>query len=79
MNLLSTEDVAKKSGISRVTLERWLAAGKVPAPNPIQVGRSVFRAWTKRDVERVKRHKARFYRTGRGRKKKDELRTDAPR
>lgn len=70
MDSLSTEDVAKKSGISRITLERWLAAGKVPAPKRIQIGRSVFRGWTRQDVERVKRYKAQFYRKGRGRKKK---------
>jgi len=70
MSPLSTDDVAKLSGISRVTLERWLAAGKVPMPGTLQLGRREFRNWTKKDIERVKHYKARFYRKGRGRKKK---------
>lgn len=66
---LSTLEVAQKVGISRVTLERWLARGKVPAPKMIHFGKSEFRDWTDRDVERVREYKAVHYRKGRGRKK----------
>ncbi len=72
MTPLSTEEVARSVGISRVTLERWLAGGKVPVPRPLYVGKNVFRNWTNRDIERVKRYKEKHYRQGRGRKRKDE-------
>ena len=67
---LSTLDVARKVGISRVTLERWLASGKLPAPKTIRFGKSEFRDWTDREVERVRKFKAANYRKGRGRKPK---------
>ncbi len=34
------------------------------------MGQKVFHFWTDRDIERVKRYKKKFYRKGRGRKKK---------
>jgi predicted site-specific integrase-resolvase len=66
---LSTLEVARKVGISRVTLERWLAGGKVPSPKTIRFGKNEFRDWTDQDVERVRKFKAAHYRKGRGRKK----------
>jgi len=65
---LSTEQVAKQVGISRVTLERWLAAGKLRRPKSIRYGRNEFRNWTAADVERVRKFKEENYRKGRGRK-----------
>jgi excisionase family DNA binding protein len=70
MSPLSTEEVALGVGISRVTLERWLASGKVPAPKKIRVGKSEFRNWTASEVERIRKYKQRNYRKGRGRKPK---------
>ncbi len=67
---LSTAEVAKLVGIHRVTLETWLTAGKVKLPRTVKVGAKTYRLWTERDVERVRKHKERFYRKGRGRKKK---------
>ena len=67
---LSTQDVARKAGISRVTLERWLASGTLSRPNTIRVGHRSFRDWTIRDVARVRKHKQENYRKGRGRKPK---------
>jgi excisionase family DNA binding protein len=66
---LSTLEVARKVGISRVTLERWLASKKVPAPKTIRFGKNEFRDWTDQDVERVRKYKDAHYRKGRGRKK----------
>jgi len=70
MTPLSTEEVAKSLGIGRGTLERWLREGKVPKPKPLRVGRKLFRLWTDRDIDRVKQYKEKFYRKGRGRKRK---------
>jgi len=72
MSALSTEDVARKVGISRVTLERWLARGKLRRPKNIRYGRNEFRNWTAADVERVRKYKQENYRKGRGRKPKSK-------
>jgi len=70
MTSLSTEQVAQKAGISRATLERWLASGKLQPPKTIRFGKSEFRDWTASDVERVRKFKQKHYRKGRGRKPK---------
>ena len=62
----STREVAEIVGISRSTLERWLAGGKVPMPKKILVGTRVSRIWTSRAIERVEQYKAKFYGKGRG-------------
>ena len=67
---LSTHEVARKVGINRVTLERWLSAGKLKAPKTIRFGKNEFRDWTVADVERVRKYKRDNYRKGRGRKPK---------
>ena len=67
---LSTEGVAKQVGVSRVTIERWLATGKLPRPKTVRYGKNEFRDWTIKDVERVKKFKQQNYRKGRGRKPK---------
>jgi predicted site-specific integrase-resolvase len=70
MRTYSTEDMARGLGIHRVTLQRWLSAGKVRASLSMPMrGRTLWR-WTDRDVERVRKFKAANYRKGRGRKKK---------
>jgi len=68
MTHLSTLDVAKQTGISRATLERWIADRKIPTPKMIRFGRDEFRQWTEKDVDRVRKYKKENYRKGRGRK-----------
>ena len=72
MSPRSTAEVAKLVGIGKMTLERWLAQGKVPMPKKIVVGARVSRIWTERDIERVQHYKEKQYRKGRGRKKKNK-------
>jgi excisionase family DNA binding protein len=72
MGPLSTREVCDLVRIHKATLERWLASGKLRPPQPIKIGGRVFRYWTQRDVERVRRFKEKFYRKGRGRKPKSE-------
>ena len=69
MNIYSTAAVAKAVGVHKVTLIRWLLDGKVREPQRVKNGGSA-RLWMDRDVERVKKYKAQFYRKGRGRKSK---------
>jgi predicted site-specific integrase-resolvase len=70
MKNLSTQHVIKRIGISRSTLERWLASGKLKKPKTVQFGKSEFRSWTAEDLERVQKYKSKNYRKGRGRKAK---------
>jgi len=51
----STPQVAKKLGLARRTLDRYLAANKIPAPEPTQVGEVRLRIWSDEDVERVRK------------------------
>ena len=59
-------------GIHIVTLERWIAAGKVKPSERVRVGSQTYRLWTTRDVEKVKKYKAAHYWEGRGVKKKSK-------
>ncbi len=70
MSPRSTAEIATAVGVAESTLERWLAERQVPMPKRIVVGVRVSRIWTSQDIERLKRYKAKFYRKGRGRKKK---------
>jgi predicted DNA-binding transcriptional regulator AlpA len=69
MKFLSTKQVARKVGIGRGTLERWLAGGKLQRPKAARIGLGTFRHWIEADVERVRKYKQENYRKGRGRKK----------
>lgn len=66
----STREVAELIGVHLATLEEWLGKGKVKAPKTVRVGARNFRIWTEKDIERLRKHKEKYYRKGRGRKKK---------
>jgi len=65
---LTTTATAAKVGLHLVTLQRWIAAGKVKAPKPTLIGAVGYRLWTAKDVERLQKIKNGIYRKGRGRK-----------
>ena len=67
---LTTAEAATKVGLHPVTLQRWIAAGKVKAPRPTLVGAVGYRLWTVRDIENLKKTKQQIHRKGRGRKPK---------
>jgi len=69
MSPFSTEQVAQRVGVNRVTLERWLSSGKVERPKTIHFGRAELRYWTAKDIKQIEKYKATHYRKGRGRKK----------
>lgn len=54
MTRFSTNQAAKKLGITGTSLERYIAAKKVPAPKPTKIGKWNVRAWTEEDIERVR-------------------------
>ena len=66
MKLFSTAEAAEIVDVNRVTLQRWLAQGKVQAPK-VRYG---VRLWTELDIGRVRRYKQENYCKGRGRKLK---------
>jgi excisionase family DNA binding protein len=67
---LTTSEAARVTGIHPVTLQRWIAAGKVKAPKPILFGAVGYRLWTAKDIKSLQKIKSATYRKGRGRKPK---------
>lgn len=53
----TTAQAAKLIGVSRQTLQAWIAAGDIKAPELIGVGNATLRLWTAKDVERAKKFK----------------------
>jgi predicted DNA-binding transcriptional regulator AlpA len=51
---ISTRQAAKRLGISFTSLDRYIAAKKVPAPKSTRIGKWNVRAWTEADIERVR-------------------------
>ncbi len=65
----NTQQAASAVGISTMTLQRWLAAGRVKGPKlRILNGRAV-RLWSKADLAGLRKLKQEIYCKGRGRKK----------
>jgi hypothetical protein len=69
MRTRSTAEVADEIGVSKLTLVRWLLAGKLKEPRRVKQGGIELRLWTETDVERARKYKATHYRKGRGRKR----------
>ena len=68
--MLTTSEAARRIGIHQVTLQRWIAAGKLKAPKPTLIGAVGYRLWSSKDVDALLKVKKAIYRKGRGRKKK---------
>jgi excisionase family DNA binding protein len=69
MRTYSTSEVAKRVGVDKKTLLRWLWAGKISEPKHHTNGGQDVRIWSDRDLLSVRRFKEAKYRKGRGRKK----------
>jgi excisionase family DNA binding protein len=50
----STREAAKKLGVTLLTIQRYIAAKKIPCPPVRKLGGGKFRVWTDRDLERVR-------------------------
>jgi predicted site-specific integrase-resolvase len=67
---LNTAGAAKKIGITRNTLQRWIREGQVKAPKAILRNGRAVRLWSDADIKRLAEVKENTYRKGRGRKPK---------
>jgi len=55
MDKYSTRSAAKELGIAFMSLMRYIKAKKIPAPPSVKVGGSMVRAWTKEEIEQVRK------------------------
>jgi predicted site-specific integrase-resolvase len=53
--MLTSEQVAKKLGLTGVTLSRYISAGKIAPPKTASSGERTVYFWTEEDVERVRK------------------------
>lgn len=68
--LCTTVQATVKVGISRATLQAWIATGKFIPPEPTLVGARAKRLWTKSDLARLHKTKEKIYWKGQGRPRK---------
>jgi predicted DNA-binding transcriptional regulator AlpA len=55
MKRFSTNEAARKLGISPASLSRYINSGKLPAPNIIRVGTASLHVWTEQQIEHVRK------------------------
>jgi excisionase family DNA binding protein len=53
----TTGQAAKQIGVSRQTLQAWIAAGQIEAPEPIGAAKATLRLWTKAEIEKARSFK----------------------
>jgi excisionase family DNA binding protein len=68
----STGDAAKAVGITRATLQAWIASGKIEAPKAQDFGKVRVRLWSESDVAQLRRAKEKLYMKDLGRPKKKQ-------
>jgi hypothetical protein len=66
----TTKEAVAAAGISRVTLQRWLRAGKIKNPPKPVVGKDgrAVRLWSAADIAALRKLKKGIYRQGQGRR-----------
>ena len=67
--LYTTGQAAAAVGITRATVQAWIAAKKIRPPKATVLGNVTVRMWSKADVQELRQAKEKLYRKGRGRKK----------
>ncbi len=70
MKSCTTEEAAEAVGISRATLQAWIASGQIKAPAVRLIEGKAVRLWNNDDLADLESVKASIYRKGRGRKPK---------
>ena len=72
LRLYTTKQAAAAVGITRATLQAWIAAKNIRPPKVTVVGDVTARMWSKSDVAILRLAKQKHYRKGRGRKAKSK-------
>lgn len=67
----STGEAAKKVGITRATLQAWIANGKITPPAAQDLGKIRVRLWSESAVAQLRRDKHRLYKKEMGRPSKN--------
>ncbi len=70
--LYTTKEAAAVVGITRATVQAWIAAKKIRPPKVTVVGKVTARMWRKSDIAKLQLTKQEIYRKGRGRKAKSK-------
>lgn len=70
VKVYTTVQATMDVGISRATLQAWIAARKFIPPKPTLVGARAKRLWTKSDLARLRSTKEKIYWKGQGRPRK---------
>ena len=52
--MYSTNQAAKKLGVTTATLSRYISARKIPAPKMVSSGGMTIHLWTDEDINRVR-------------------------
>jgi predicted site-specific integrase-resolvase len=65
----TTSEAAEQVGISLATINRWIAMGKIKAPEPILVEATGYRLWSRTDIKNLRATKKKIYWQGGGRRK----------
>lgn len=66
--LYTTREAAAAVGITRATVQAWIAAKKIRPPKATVLGNLTVRMWGVADVNMLREAKKRLYGKGRGRK-----------
>ena len=66
----TTAEVAEKIGVSRQTIQTWIAKSHIDAPKAFRIGGVTVRLWKATDIQRLKKFKGTLKRGGYHRKKK---------
>jgi excisionase family DNA binding protein len=65
----TTSEAAEQVEISLATINRWIDAKKIKAPEPVLVGAVGYRLWSAEEIENLRITKKKIYWKGGGRKK----------
>jgi transposase len=55
MKVISTRQAAKKLGLHPATLANYIAVGKLPSPNTLEISGVTVYAWTDADIENARK------------------------
>ena len=77
MKHVSTRQVAKMLGLSHVALVRYMADGKIPTPDTIEIGGLRVHTWTDEEIEHVRQLLPRIANGRKTRYKKQSAKTKA--